>query len=150
MPTDPLPVSTLVVSTSVPPVSTPAPETGKPEPPPPTSCIVAHAATPVQVCRNNETDALHFFFVGHKDVFSGPMFPSITEMMSDYPLGHVPSEVELYRGMSTGTDKEVLVHYLTYSGQLRVSTYYADNKYDVNKPYVFTIKPDGTVTHLAW
>ena len=123
-----------------PPVSTPTP----------TTCIVAHAATPVQVCRDNETGALHFYFVGQKDVFSGPMFPSITEMMPDYPLGHVPSEVELYRGMSTGTGKKVLVHYPTFSGQLRVSTYYADNMYDVNKPYAFTIKQDGTVTHLAW
>ena len=104
----------------------------------------------MQVCRDIQSGALHFFFVGHKDVFSGPMFPSITEMMSAYPPGYEPSEVELFRGISTGTDKEVLVHYLTYSGQLRVSTYYADNIYDVNKPYAFTIKPDGSVIHLVW
>ena len=35
-------------------------------------------------------------------------------------------------------------------GQLRVSTYYADNKYDVNKPYIFVIDQNGMVTHLAW
>ena len=104
----------------------------------------------MQVCRDAESGALHFFFVGLEDVFSGPMFPSITEMMSDYPAGFEPTEVELFRGISVGTDKEVLVHYLTYSGELRVSTYYADGKYDVNKPYAFAIKPDGTVIHLVW
>lgn len=150
LPITPTLVFTSIVVTSGPPVSTPTPETGKPEPPPPTLCIVAHTATPVQVCRDNKSGALHFFFVGHEDVFSGPMFPSITEMMSAYPPGYEPSEVELFRGISTGTDKEVLVHYLTYSGQLRVSTYYADSEYDVNKPYAFTIKPDGSVVHLVW
>ena len=143
-------IITSVVPTSTPPVSTPAPETDKPDPPPPTTCIVAHAAAPVQVCRDNDTGALHFHFVGQKDVFSGPMFPSIVELTSAYPLGYVPSEVELYRGFSTGTGKEVFVHFLTYSSQLRVSTYYADSTYDENKPYVFTIDQDGTVTHLAW
>ena len=143
-------VITSVVPTSTPPVSTPAPETDKPDPPPPTTCIVAHAAAPVQVCRDNDSGALHFHFVGRKDVFSGPMFPSVAELISDYPLGYVPSEVELYRGLSTGTGKMVLVHYLTESSRLRVSTYYADTMYDANKPYVFTIDQDGAVTHLAW
>lgn len=125
------------------------PSTSTPKPRPP-SCIVPHPATPVQVCRNKKTGALHFYFVGHKEVFSGPMFPPITEMALDYPTGYLLPEVELYRGTSTGSGKEVVVHYLTYSNQLRVSTYYADNEYDTNKPYIFTIDSDGRVTHLAW
>ncbi len=39
---------------------------------------------------------------------------------------------------------------LTVSSLLRVSTYYADNEYDTNKPYVFTIDKDGCVTHITW
>ena len=129
---------------------TETPESGKPNPPPPSSCIVAHAATPVQVCRNNKTGALHFHFVGAADVFSGPVFPSITEISSDYPPGHTSSEIEIYRGTSTGTGKEVLVHFVTKGAHLRVTTYYADSEYDTDKPYVFTISQDGKVTHLAW
>jgi len=71
-------------------------------------------------------------------------------MAFSYPIDHLPPEVELFRGASPGTGKEVVVHYLTYSNQLRVSTYYADNEYDTNKPYIFTIDSEGKVTHLAW
>ena len=142
------PPSVVPTSTPVPPMA--ATPTSTPKRPPPDPCIVPHPATPVQVCRNNKTGAFHFYFVGHKEVFSGPMFPPIAEMAFYYPIGHLPPEVELYRGTSTGTGKEVVVHYLTNSNQLRVSTYYPDNEYDTNKPYIFTIDYDGKVTHLSW
>ena len=112
-------------------------------------CIVPHQATPVQVCRN-KIGALHFIYVGNSMVFSGPIFDSISAMASDYPFGHVPPEVELYRGINRGTGKEVVVHYLTYNRLLRVSTFYADNEYDLNKPYIFTIDEEGNIKHLAW
>ncbi|MDE0142831.1 MAG: hypothetical protein OXN19_15275, partial [Caldilineaceae bacterium] len=124
--------------------------TSTPKPPPPTLCLVPHPATPVQVCRNNKTGSLHFFFVGPKEVSSGPLLPSISVFASIYPKGFLPAEVELYRGPNAGTNKEVTVHYLTKSTQLRVSTYYADNEYDIDKPYVFTIDVDGKITFLAW
>ena len=143
-------VITSVAPTSIPRVGTPVPETIKPVPPPPTTCIVAHAAAPVQVCRDNDSGALHFHFVGRKDVFSGPMFPSVAELISDYPFGHIPSEVELYNGTSTGTGKKVIVRFLTHSGRLHISTFYADTTYTANKPYIFTIDQNGVVTHLAW
>ncbi len=117
---------------------------------PPTTCIVAHPATPLQVCRDNDSGALHFHFVGRKEVFSGPIFASVAELISDYPLGHMPSEVELYNGTNTGTGKRVLVRFLTDNGRLHISTYYADTIYSANKPYIFTIDQYGTVTHLAW
>ena len=112
-------------------------------------CIVPHQATPVQVCRN-KIGALHFIYVGNSMVFSGPMFDSISAMASDYPFGHVPPAVELYRGINSGTGKEVVVDYLTYNRLLRVSTFYADNEYDLNKRYIFTIDEEGNVKHLAW
>ena len=112
-------------------------------------CIVPHQATPVQVCRN-KIGALHFIYVGNSMVFSGPIFDSISAMASNYPFGHVPPEVELYRGINSGTGKEVVVHYLTYNRLLRVSTFYADNEYDLNKPYIFTIDAEGNIKHLAW
>ena len=112
-------------------------------------CIVPHQATPVQVCRN-KIGALHFIYVGNSMVFSGPIFDSISAMASDYPFGHVPPAVELYRGINSGTGKEVVVDYLTYNRLLRVSTFYADNEYDLNKPYIFTIDEEGNVKHLAW
>ena len=112
-------------------------------------CIVPHQATPVQVCRN-KIGVLHFIYVGNSMVFSGPIFDSISAMASNYPFGHVSPEVELYRGINSGTGKEVVVHYLTYNRLLRVSTFYADNEYDLNKPYIFTIDEEGNVKHLAW
>ena len=112
-------------------------------------CIVPHQATPVQVCRN-KIGVLHFIYVGNSMVFSGPIFDSISAMASDYPFGHVPPDVELYRGINSGTGKEVVVDYLTYNRLLRVSTFYADNEYDLNKPYIFTIDEEGNVKHLAW
>ena len=112
-------------------------------------CIVPHQATPVQVCRN-KIGVLHFIYVGNSMVFSGPIFDSISAMASDYPFSHVPPAVELYRGINSGTGKEVVVHYLTYNRLLRVSTFYADNEYDLNKPYIFTIDEEGNVKHLAW
>ena len=112
-------------------------------------CIVPHQATPVQVCRN-KIGALHFIYVGNSMVFSGPIFDSISAMASNYPFGHVPPAVELYRGINSGTGKEVVVHYLTYNRLLRVSTFYADNEYDLNKPYIFTIDEEGNIKHLAW
>ena len=112
-------------------------------------CIVPHQATPVQVCRN-KIGVLHFIYVGNNMVFSGPIFDSISAMASDYPFGHVPPAVELYRGINSGTGKEVVVDYLTYNRLLRVSTFYADNEYDLNKPYIFTIDEEGNVKHLAW
>ena len=112
-------------------------------------CIVPHQATPVQVCRN-KIGALHFIYVGNSMVFSGPIFDSISAMASNYPFGHVPPAVELYRGINSGTGKEVVVDYLTYNRLLRVSTFYADNEYDLNKPYIFTIDEEGNIKHLAW
>ncbi len=123
--------------------------TPKPTSPWASPCIVPHQATPVQVCRN-KIGALHFIYVGNSKVFSGPIFDSISAMVSDYPFGHVPPEVELYRGINSGTGKEVVVHYLTYNRLLRVSTFYVDNEYDVNKPYIFTIDEEGNIKHLAW
>ena len=123
--------------------------TSKPTSPWASPCIVPHQATPVQVCRN-KIGALHFIYVGNSMVFSGPIFDSISAMASDYPFGHVPPAVELYRGINRGTGKEVVVDYLTYNRLLRVSTFYADNEYDVNKPYIFTIDEEGNVKHLAW
>ena len=145
-----LPTDVPLELTVEPPVSTPVPETIKPVPPPPSTCIVAHAAAPVQVCRDNDSGALHFHFVGPKDVFSGPMFPSVADLISAYPLGYLPSAVELYNGTSTGTGKKVIVRFLTEDGRLLISTYYADTSYTVDKPYIFTIDQYGTVTHLAW
>lgn len=112
-------------------------------------CIVPHPATPVQVCRNR-IGALHFRYVGNGMIFSGPIFDPIGKTASAYPFGHVPPEVELYRGINPGTGKEVVIHYLTYNRLLRVSTTYADNKHDVNKPYIFTIDEQGNIKHLTW
>ena len=50
------------------------------------------------------------------------------------------------------TGKSVTIDYVTENEEtlLRVSTFYPDNEYDTNKPYVFTLDPGHTVNHIQW
>ena len=50
------------------------------------------------------------------------------------------------------TGKSVTIDYVTENEQtlLRVQTYYPDNEYDTNKPYVFTLDPGHNVNHIQW
>ncbi len=113
--------------------------------PPPSTCIVGHAATPVQVCRHNTHETLHLFWVGGDGVHSGLILPAIRYMAEIFE-----SDTELWSGLSAGTDKPVVVTYLAAGQELQVSTYCADTPYDTDKPYVFVIDVLGNVKHLAW
>ncbi len=62
----------------------------------------------------------------------------------------VPAVVELYRGVNSLTDKPVHIDYLPGEEVIRVSTYYPDTPYSINKPYIFTLDKDSQVTYQAW
>ena len=113
---------------------------------PPSNMIVAHAATQVQLAPVN--DGLQTYFivpggVGH----SGPWIESFASLASKHPAG---GAVTLFTGTNPGTGKPVTIYYLASEMKIRVSTYYPDTQYDVNKPYVFTVDSGHNVVHDQW
>ncbi len=123
-------------------------ETSHPSAPftPPGNCIVAHAATPAQLCPVG--GGLQFYFIGPGGTSSGgPWIASFTELAGHYAAG---GGVSLYSGSNPFTGKPVNIYYLPSESKLRISTYYPDNQYDVNKAYVFTVDTGNAIKHEAW
>ncbi len=140
-----------------PPGSSNPPSSGTP-PPPPTSnpdggggsgsggtpvytgvgCHISHAATPAQIC--SVPNGLQYWYIGADgSAQPGPFLP-------DEP------KIESFSGTNPMTGKSVTIDYVTENEQLllRVQTYYPDNEYDTNKPYVFTLDPGHNVNHIQW
>ena len=143
---------------------TPAPpdtDTGTPAPPdtgtegmmppsapswPPPELIVTHAATQVQL--TSVGDALQSYFIGADGTgHSGPYIDSFSNLAQQHAAG---GAVTLFTGTNPGTGKAVTIYYLPAEMKVRISTYYPDNEYDTNKPYVFTIDSGHNVTHDQW
>ncbi|MXY93231.1 MAG: hypothetical protein F4Y42_07230 [Caldilineaceae bacterium SB0664_bin_27] len=113
---------------------------------PPSNMIVTHAATQVQLAPVG--DGLHAWFIGPGGVgHSGPYIPSFASLAADHPTG---GAVTLFTGANPGTGKPVTIYYLASEKKVRVSTYYPDTQYDVNKPYVFTVDSGHNVVHDQW
>ena len=98
-------------------------------------CLVAHAATPAQLCLT--AAGIEYYFIGPDGVASGPLLPSISQLAGSYSA--FSPTVELYRGTNPLTGKAVHVDYLPSENAIRVRTYYADTPYSVDKPYIFTL-----------
>ena len=113
---------------------------------PQTPCLVAHAATPAQLCLT--AAGIEYYFIGPDGVASGPLLPSISELAGSYSA--FSPTVELYRGTNPLSGKAVHVDYLPSENAIRVSTFYADTPYSVDKPYIFTLDEAYQVTHQAW
>lgn len=109
-------------------------------------CLVAHAATPAQLCLT--AAGIEYYFIGPDGVASGPLLPSISQLAGSYSA--FSPTVELYRGTNPLSGKAVHVDYLPSENAIRVSTYYADTPYSVDKPYIFTLDEGYQVTHQAW
>ena len=124
------------------PTSTPRPASFRLQEP----CVVAHAATPAQLCLTAE--GIEYYFIGPGGVEPGPFLPSISELAEIHPA--VPPVVALYRGANPLTGKPVRIDYLPSENVIRVSTFYADTPYSMNKPYVFTLNQSHQVTYQAW
>ena len=113
---------------------------------PPANCIVAHAATPAQLCPVG--GGLQYYFIGADGSSSGgPWIDSFANLAGHYAAG---GGVSLYSGSNPFTGKSVDITYLPSENKLRISTYYPDNQYDVNKPYVFTVDTGNAIRHEAW
>ena len=113
---------------------------------PPSNMIVTHAATQVQLSPVN--GGLQAYFIGPGGVgHSGPWIPSFDSLAAKYPTG---GAMTLYTGTNPGTGKPVTIYYLASEKKVRVSTYYPDTQYDVNKPYVFTVDSGHAVVHDQW
>ena len=114
---------------------------------PPPNAIVKHAATPVQISAHG--GVLNVYFIAADGaVTSGPVIATVSSLAEMHTMG---AAVELFSGMNPGTGKSVDIHYLPGETKIRVSTYYADKPpHDYNKPYVFTVDADHSVTHERW
>lgn len=101
-------------------------------------CHISHAATPAQIC--SVPNGLQYWYIGADgSAQPGPFLP-------DDP------KIESFTGTNPMTGKSVTIDYVTENDQtlLRVQTYYPDNEYDTNKPYVFTLDPGHNVNHIQW
>ncbi|MCY4082516.1 MAG: hypothetical protein OXF54_19905 [Caldilineaceae bacterium] len=114
---------------------------------PPPNAIVRHAATPVQISAHG--GALNVYIIAPDGaVTSGPALASFSDLAEMHAMG---GAVELYSGVNAGSGKSILIEYLPDEMKIRVSTYYADKPpHDYNKPYVFTVDADHSVTHERW
>ena len=101
-------------------------------------CHITHAARPVQIC--SIEGGLQYWFIGADgSAQPGPFLP-------DSP------RITRYEGTNPLTGKAVVIDYVVEGDKtlLRVSTYYPDNEYDTNKPYIFTLDPGHTVRYISW
>lgn len=114
---------------------------------PPPNAIVLHAATPIQLSAAG--DGLHCYFIGPDgSAASGPYLDSFSILAANHPDG---GAVTLFSGSNSLSGKPVTILYLPAQKKLHVSTYYADRPpYDFDKPYVFTVDADHSVTHDQW
>lgn len=101
-------------------------------------CHITHAARPAQIC--SVEGGMQYWFIGADgSAQPGPFLP-------DSP------RIERYEGTNPMTGKPVVIDYVVEGDQtlLRVSTFYPDNEYDTNKPYIFTLDPGHTVSYISW
>ena len=123
----------------------PAPHPSAPSAPS-SDCIVAHAATPAQLCP--VAGGLQYYFIGpHGSSHIGPYIQPFSQLATLHTSG---ASVSLYTGTNPLTSKSVQIDYLPADRTIRVSTYYPDTQYDTNKPYTFTVNGSTSVTHMAW
>ena len=139
-----------VVENPPPVVENPPPVDNNPQPhpsapfSPPADCIVAHAATPAQLCPM--AGGLQYYFIGADGSSqTGPWIQPFSELATLHSGG-----ASLYSGTNPFTGKSVQIHYLPADQKIRISTFYPDTEYDTNKPYNFTVDSGNTVTHEAW
>ncbi len=114
---------------------------------PPPNAIVHHAATPVQISALG--GGLRVYLIAPDGAATtGPVLDSISALAEAHPDGDA---VSLFSGTNAGSGKSVNIVYLPAEEKIRVITFYADKPpHDYNKPYIFTIDADHSVTHEAW
>ena len=111
---------------------------------PPPGLIVTHAATQVQLAPVG--DGLQSYLIGADGRgHSGPYIHSFAKLAQMHA-----GAATLWTGANPGTGKPVTIYYLPAENKLRISTFYPDNQYDVNKPYVFTVDSNHNVVHEQW
>jgi len=105
---------------------------------PPANCIVAHAATPAQVCP--VAGGLQYYFIGAGGASQqGPWIAPFDQLTAS-----------VYTGTNPMTGKSVTITYLAADNKIRISTYYPDTIYDTDKPYIFTVDAGNNVNHESW
>ena len=153
IPPPPGSTATATATAGVPPppgaTATATPDSGGMMPPsapawPPPGLLVTHAATQVQLAPVG--DGLHAYLIGSDGTgHSGPYIDSFSNLAQQHA-----GVATLWSGTNPGTGKSVTITYLPADNKIRISTYYPDTQYDVNKPYVFTVDSGHNVVHEQW
>lgn len=114
---------------------------------PPPNAIVLHPATPLQLSAAGT--GLRCYFIGRDGASrTGPYIDSFSILAHKHPGG---DPVTLYSGHNPLSGKPVTIDYLPAQKKLRVSTYYSDRPpHDINKPYIFTVDANHSVTYEQW
>ena len=140
-PSNPTPTATAVPVATATPDSTVSAHPSAPFTPP-ANCIVAHAATPAQVCPID--GGLQYYFIDTDgNGQPGPWIAPFSELAT-------AGAYSLYSGANPATGKSVTITYLAAENMIRISTFYPDTEYDTNKPYTFTVDANNSVSHEAW
>ena len=109
---------------------------------PPADCIVAHAATPAQVCPI--AGGLQYYFISADGAGQpGPWISPFSELAT-------AGAYSLYSGANPATGKSVTITYIAADNKIRISTFYPDTMYDTDKPYNFTVDASNNVSHENW
>ena len=111
---------------------------------PPPGLLVTHAATQVQLAPVG--DGLQTYLIGSDGTgHSGPYIHAFGTMAQQHA-----GATTLWSGTNPSTGKSVTITYMPAENKIRISTYYPDTQYDVNKPYVFTVDSSHNVVHEQW
>ncbi len=140
-PANPTPTATAVPVATATPDSTVSAHPSAPFTPP-ADCIVAHAATPAQLCPI--AGGLQYYFIGADGSSQqGPWISPFSDLA-------IAGAYSLYSGANPMSGKSVTITYLAAENKIRISTFYPDTMYDTDKPYNFTVDAGNNVSHENW
>ena len=111
------------------------------------TCLVRHAATPVNVTLGGD-GAFNYHFIGDGGVATGPLTPPVRKLIEMHAPGS--GNIVLYDGANPISGAPVIISYLSSEQVIHVHTAYRDRHDGSMKPYIFVINQDNEVSHWEW
>ena len=111
------------------------------------TCLVRHAATPVNVTIGAD-GAFNYHFIGDGGVAAGPLFPPVQKLAEMHLPGS--GNIVLYNGVNSISGAPVVISYLSTEQVVHVNTSYLDRHDGSMKPYIFVVNQDNEVSHWEW
>lgn len=111
------------------------------------TCLVRHAATPVNITIGGE-GAFNYHFIGDDGVATGPQLKPVQELAEMHSPGS--GNIVLYSGTNTVSGAPIVISYLSTEQVVHVNTSYMDRHDGSMKPYIFVINLNHEVSHWEW